>query len=236
MVKGNSVHSTIHSMKFLAAGLLLLCSPLAVSAGTLLAGRVRNTKGQPITGLTIHLYRSNGAGYDHETALTGADGKWSVEVPPGEWWGAARPDELLARGYFCAPGFVWCPELVLCENPGNVWGGGVIEWFQVEVPGEWTQVADGGNIFLVVVPTRPDLTVENPRTSKAGVKVTFETTTLNMTTIRQWRIEKSSDLITWVPMQTVALSGTSPVLVPDPASAETPQCYYRAVQVNDLGR
>ena len=223
MVKGNSVHS----MKFLAAGLLLLCSPLAVSAGTLLAGRVRNTKGQPIAGLTIHLYRSNGAVYDHETALTGADGKWSVEVPPGEWWGAARPDELLARGYFCLPGFVWCPECGSFENPVNLWGGGVIEWFTV---------ADPWNIFLVVVPTRPDLTVENPRTSKAGVKVTFETTTLNMTTIRQWRIEKSTDLITWVPMQTVALSGTSPVLVPDPASAETPQCYYRAVQVEDLGR
>lgn len=202
-----------NAMKFPTAAFLLFCSPWAVSAGTVLARKVRNTLGQPIAGLTIHLYRANGTGYDHKTVLTGPDGKWSVEVPSGEWWGSAHSAELLARGYFCFPGFMLCQQTPSCGSLGGLWGEGVIEWNPVVNP---------GNIVLTVVPTRPDLEVENARTAQAGVKVNFETTSLTMTTIRRWRIEKSTDLSTWVPMQTVALSGTSPVLVPDPPARALP--------------
>ena len=62
----------------------------------------------------------------------------------------------------------------------------------------------------------------------------FETTTSAMTTIRQWSIEKSTDLQSWTPLQTVALSGSSPIIIPDSGSVKAPVCYYRAVQVEDV--
>ena len=207
--------------------ILLLCTAATLAADTRLAGAVRNTAGYPVTALTMHFYRRITTGFEHRTATTGADGKWSIDLPPGEWRGAASTDDLLARGYFCEPGFIWCGEAGQCDGgewPG-LWGPGLIVW---------DPVIDPGAVNLTVVPTRPDLSVEKPRTIEAGVKLTFETTAESMTTIRQWRVEKSTDLRTWTPMQTVALSGTSPVLVPDPASTRTPDCYYRAVQVEDI--
>ena len=205
--------------------------PAAAEGTSHLAGTVRNIAGLPIGGLTLHFYHRKVAGFDHLTTITAADGKWSMELPPGVWRGAAHTDDLLARGYFCEPGFVWCGgagdqcggEVVQVWPP--LWGPGFIEWNRINVP---------ANIILTVIPTRPGLAVEKPRTEEAGVKISFETTTAAMTTIRQWRVEKSTDLVTWKPMQTVALSGVSPVIVPDPASVTAPVCYYRAVQVDDI--
>jgi len=226
-------------VKTLLAGFLILSAPV-LQAATLLAGKIRNAQGSPIAGLTIHFYRNNGAGFDHQTAVTGADGKWQIDLPPGTWRGAAHTDDLLARGYFCYPGFVWRGESGDFGNDFGIvegridridfpplWGGGLIEW---------NPVIDPLRIVASVIPTRPDLSVEHPTSqgTGAGVRVGFETTLLNMTTVRQWRIEKSTDLTTWVPLQTVALSGPSPVVVPDPTSAAVPACYYRAVQVEDL--
>jgi len=212
--------------------LLLACTALPAAAQySRLNGVVRNSSGQPIAGLTIHFYQRTGETFAHRTVSTGADGTWSIELPPGDWRGAARTDDLLALGYFCAPGMPVCinanGELTECPPDAwpPLWGGGEIFWNPILNP---------GLIDITVVPTRPDLSVEKPRTSEAGVKVTFETTAAAMTVTRQWRIEKSTDLIRWQPMLTVALSGTSPVIVPDPASSGTPVCYYRAVQVEDI--
>ncbi len=210
-----------------------MLSASVLQAGTLLAGKIRNAQGSPNGGLTIHFYRANGTGFDHQTAVTGADGKWQIDLPPGTWRGAAHTDDLLARGYFCETGFVWCGDSgEYCIGGGRnnfppLWGGGLIEW---------KPVIDPLRIVLTVIPTRPDLSVERPTSPGTGasIRVAFETTLLNMTTVRQWRIEKSTDLTTWVPLQTVALSGPSPVEVPDPTSAAAPACYYRAVLVEDL--
>lgn len=208
---------------------LVLCTAAAVAAdNTRLSGIVRNTTGKPIAGLVIHFYHRNGLTFDHLTATTAANGTWAIDLPQGEWRGAAHTDDVLARGYFCAPGFVWCGnDGGLCGSDWpSLWGGGVIEWNPLIDPFV--------GVRLTLVPTRPTLTVEKPRSSAAGVKVSFEMTTQDMTLIRQWRIEKSTDLFTWAPLKTVALSGVSPVIVPDPASVSTPSCYYRAVQVEDL--
>lgn len=209
--------------------LLLACTALPAAAQySRLNGVVRNSSGERISSLTLHLYQRTGETFAHRTVNTAADGTWSIELPPGLWFGAAHADDLLARGYFCEPGFIWCDVPGGCTMeaiPIGLWGGGEIVWNPILNP---------GLIDITVVPTRPDLSVEKPRTSEAGVKVTFETTAAAMTVTRQWRIEKSTDLIRWQPMQTVALSGTSPVIVPDPASSGTPVCYYRAVQVEDI--
>jgi hypothetical protein len=216
-------------MNKLTVFLILGTATMADAGTTRLAGMVRNTSGQPIEGLTIHFYQRSGPAFNHLTATTAPSGKWSLELPPGEWRGAAKTDDVLARGYFCVPGFIWCGETgELCDDQWPpLWGGGIIDW---------NPVNDPVDVTLILVPTRPDLTVEKPRTTAAGVSVSFETTDQEMTVVRQWRIEKSTDLTTWSEMQTVALSGSSPVIVPDPASASTPVCYYRAVQVEDLVR
>jgi len=213
--------------------LLFCCAATIVGANTArLSGIVRNTMGKPIAGLVLHFYHPNGLAFDHLAATTAKDGRWVIDLPPGEWRGAARTDDVLARGYFCAPGIPVCigmdNSIVECEAGMDwppLWGGGEILW---------TTISDPRFIDVTLVPTRPTLAVEKPRTAAAGVELSFETTTLDMTLVRRWRIEKSTDLFTWVPMQTVALSGTSPVIVPDPASVSTPVCYYRAVQVEDL--
>ena len=202
--------------------------PAAAESTSRLAGTIRNSTGQPIAGLTIHFYKRNVASFDHVTTSTAADGKWSIELPPGEWRGAAHSDDILKRGYFCFPGFVWCGDAGdQCGVGGwpGLWGPGFIDW---------NPVIDPGLINLTVIPTRPDLASEKPRTADAGVKISFETTAVAMSTIRQWRVEKSTDLLTWQAMQTVALSGASPVIVPDPASVTAAVCYYRAVQVEDI--
>jgi len=210
--------------------LLLLAAVLPAAAETTsrLAGTISNSAGQPIAGLAIHFYKRNVSTFDHLTTSTAADGKWSMVLPPGEWRAAAHTDDLLARGYFCEPGFIWCGEA------GDRCGGG--GWPPLWGPGfiDWRPVIDPGFIHVTVIPTRPDLAPEKPRTTDAGVKISFETTTVAMTTVRQWRVEKSTDLLTWKPMQTVALSGASPVIVPDPGSVTATVCYYRAVQVEDI--
>ncbi len=205
--------------------LLLVSFAVPAAAQTTLSGLVRNTSGERIAGLTIHFYKHTGEGFEHLSVTTAANGTWSIALPAGEWRGAARTDDLLTRGYFCAPGFIWCPEECSGGDWPDLWGGGLIEWEPIELP---------GLIDVTVVPTRPDLSVEKPRTAAAGVKVSFETTDAAMSVTRQWRIEKSSDLRNWQPLQTVALSGSSPVIVPDPESAQAPVCYYRAVQVEDI--
>ncbi len=214
-------------MKTLSA-ILLLCATVSYAADTRLAGIVRDTTGQRLAGLTIHFFHRHASGFDHLTVTTGTNGAWSIELPAGEWRAAAQSDDILKRGYFCFPGFVWCgAEGGTCDGEAwpPLWGGGFIDWNPVINPGQ---------INLTVVPTRPDLRVEKPRTAAAGVTVSFETTVEPMATIRQWRIEKSTDLQSWTMMQTVALSGTSPVIVPDPDSTRAPVCYYRAVQVEDI--
>jgi hypothetical protein len=215
-------------MKTLIAFLVLFTAGI-VSGETNrhLSGTVRNTQGLPIGGLTIHFYQKNGKSFTHLTTVTAANGRWAIDLPPGEWRGAANTNDLLSRGYFCGPGFVWCD--VNCGDVINgppLWGGGEIIWTPI--------IGDPGQVDLTIVPTRPELTAEKPRTAQARVKVSFETTTQDMTLVRQWRIEKSTDLQNWTPMQTVALSGSSPVIVPDPSSVATPVCYYRAVQVENL--
>jgi hypothetical protein len=216
-------------MKTLALFLFFACLPGPARAqSTRLNGVIRDTSGKRIADLSLHFYKRNGAGFDHLTATSAANGTWTIDLPPGEWRGAAHSDDILRRGYFCFPGFVWCGETgELCggEPFPPLWGGGVIEWDPVVNP---------GLVSVVIVPTRPDLSVEKPRTSTAGVKVSFETTTEPMTTVRQWRIEKSTDLANWTALETVALSGDSPVIVPDPGSTSAPVCYYRAVQVADI--
>lgn len=216
-------------MKTLIALFILFTAGLT-GAGTTrhLTGLVRNVPGSPIANLTIHFYQKNGESFTHLTATTGVNGRWAIDLPPGVWRGAASTDDILSRGYFCGPGFVWCGDGPCGVDPGwpPLWGGGEIVWTPIE--------GDPGEVTLIIVPTRPDLSVEKPKTAQAGVKVTFETTTQQMTLIRQWRIEKSTDLLTWTPMQTVALSGTSPVIVPDPVASTAPACYYRAVQVANL--
>jgi hypothetical protein len=209
--------------------LLLACLSAAADAQTTrLSGTVRDNSGKRISDLTLHFYKRNGAAFDHLTVVTAANGTWSIDLPPGEWRGAANSDDILRRGYFCFPGFIWCGDAgELCGGDPfpPLWGDGEIIW---------NPVGDPGLINVTVIPTRPDLGAEKPRTAAAGVKVSFETTTEPMTTVRQWRIEKSTDLAHWTPMQTVALSGSSPVIVPDPGSATAPVCYYRAVQVADV--
>lgn len=208
---------------------LLLTAPFALG-DTRFAGTVKNLKREPIADLTLHFYRRLESGFEHRTVVTSPNGSWQIILPDGEWRGAANTDDVLARGYFCIPGFVWCGgsgELCGGEAWPPLWGGGVIDW-----PG--TPITLPEEINLTVIPTRPELQIEKPRTRETSVRVSFETTTVTIQTVRQWRIEKSTDLQSWTALSTVALSGPSPVLVPDPESEGTEVCYYRAVQIEDI--
>ncbi len=62
----------------IAAGLLLLLSPAAQAAGGTINGTMLDPEGEPIAGVVFQV--SDEAGFA-ETAESGPDGKWSVEVP-----------------------------------------------------------------------------------------------------------------------------------------------------------
>jgi hypothetical protein len=130
-------------MKRLIALLLCCVASSAAADTTRLSGIVRNTSGKPIASLDIHFYRRNGDGFSHLTATTAADGRWTIDLPPGEWRGAAKTDDVISRGYFCEPGFIWCGEAgELCDGViGDwppLWGGGEIIWTQSTIPNSLT--------------------------------------------------------------------------------------------------
>jgi hypothetical protein len=210
------------------------------------AGAFLDVSGVPVGGLDIHFWRPNGVHWEHRVARTAANGTWAIDLPVGGWRGAARPDELLARGYFCEPGsfLQWsstCLSARLIPENGlfevlpcdplvgtwsePLWGLGAIEWQQVTLEGLENQL-------LVAVPTRPLLEVKKRLGEAADVEVSFETqTTLPMQLTRKWRIERSGDLRAWEPMETVELGQVSPLQIQDPASASRPQAFYRAVYI-----
>ena len=225
----HGIHANFATMIRLAV-LTFALTCAAAGADSPWMGMVRNTAGQPIAGLTLHFVAGSGPAAVQLTATTGPDGIWRASLPDLPWRAAPRSAELVARGYFCFPGFVWCPpELGDCTmegQPFDPWGPGLIEWNPIIIPGL--------PIVSIVVPTRPSLAVSRRPAGTTEVQVAFESTTEPMQLVRQWRIEKSSDMIRWSPLRTVALSGNSPVMVPDPESAGVPQCFYRAVQVDDL--
>lgn len=99
---------------------LLLTAPFALG-DTHFSGTVRNTGQQPIADLTLHFYRRLESGFKHRTAVTAPNGSWRIDLPDGEWRGATHTDDVLARGYFCMPGFVWCgePADVFREGPAH---------------------------------------------------------------------------------------------------------------------
>lgn len=219
----------------------------ALPAQRLWGGIFRDVVGKPLADLEMHCWRPNGAVWQHRSTRTDNNGVWSIELPVGDWRIAARPDELLARGYFCEPGSVvgspWtCANaqfdpvtgqfmVVECDPStfpavGILWGPGSIEW---------TPSPEDAPIILTAVPTRPSLEVIKSPNAGASIQLSFETQqTLPMTVTRQWRVEKSTDLIHWTPLQTVALGQLSPIVVPDSGSITQALCYYRAAMVEDV--
>ncbi len=212
------------------------------------AGVIRDTSGTPLSELNIQFWRPNGTHWQNRTTITGPDGKWELTLPASSWAIAPRPADLLARGYFCRPGalpgdftgcldavesttnpgefrIVPCPPGSITNPPPNLWGDWPIEWQPTPI--------DIGQINLITVPTRPTLSVTPPTASGTAISIAFDTQAgLPQTLTRQWQIMKSTDLMTWTPIQLVALAGTSPILLTDPERTST--CYYRAVSAPDL--
>ena len=208
-----------------------------------LSGVVRDTDLQPLAHLTIDFYRkldAEGETWERRSVETAADGSWSIALPAGEWLGAPHPHRLLARGYFCVPGFPIC----IVPEPANT-----LSWTSCEVtslppvwqnPGGeiiWMPPRDPTNIELIAVPTRPSLEVSKPLSEPAAIKVAFETITdpaIEPQLVRQWRVEGSTDGRTWTALAVVALTGSSPIFLTDPDATSAPAVLYRAAQVADL--
>jgi hypothetical protein len=107
-------------------------------------------------------------------------------------------------------------------------GPGIVGWIPVDP-------SQQGQLTLTAVPTTPTLEVIKPPTGTATIQVSFEAQQLQLMTLtRQWRVEKSTDLMHWAPVKTVALGQFSPILINDQDSIGQATCYYRAVMVEDL--
>jgi hypothetical protein len=210
-------------------------APAKARPTTTLSGVLRNHLGQTLDGVTVRGYRRVAPGWQILTTRTQADGTFSLSVPKARpqdrWLVMADADELVARGYFCVPGWI-------IGDPGTVVPGPIC--IAVELlptgfpPSPLTCGFVGDPIIFEAVPTRPDLSITKVHGGEPIVHLTYPWTTLPMQTVRQYVLEKSVDMKNWKPVSTVSLDGFGRVDVPDAASAAEPFCSYRVVETNSL--
>jgi hypothetical protein len=214
--------------------LLILCLIGCVCVGhesataeetVVIAGTLRNREGEALPHITVRASRRVAAGWHTLATETGLDGMFLMAVPKDRWVVMADADELVARGYFCVPGFIV--------------GGPLDDCGMAELPrgvppsplgcGTW-----GQPIILEAVPSRPELAVSKSPGESAVVHMTYPWTTVQMITVRRYVLEKSTDMVNWEPVSTVSLEGYGRLDVEIPGSHTQPCCVFRAVETTPL--
>jgi hypothetical protein len=197
-----------------------------------LTGLLRDHLGQKLGDVTVRGFRRAGPGWQIVTTRTQHDGTFSLTVQHDRWLVMADADELVARGYFCVPGWI-------IDDPGVINPGNPIcidtELFPIGFPpSPLTCGVVGDPIVFEAVPTRPDLSVTKAHGREPVIHLTFPWTTLPMRTVRQYIVQKSVDMVNWTPITTVSLDGQGRIDLPDTASEAQQFCAYRAVETGWL--
>ena len=178
-----------------------------------LTGVVKDISDQPVSGILINFT----SGDDSASTRSGEDGSYSVDVEnTGEAWTISLDEaELIALGYFCFPDFVWNPEIEPIDPV-------------VIIP------------ELTTVPLRPELTMERSTDGVSCVRLNFDwVDELVPTVLREYRIERSTDMNEWTEVMTVSLA-CPPIEFFDETVGDEEVCHYRAVEgtsfnVGELG-
>jgi hypothetical protein len=167
---------------FLAAGNIVAAEPSTITIG----GTIVNHKGHVFTNVTVY-----GIGTIESRAAilnTKSDiqGKWQLNVPPGNWLIRVDPDELIVRGYSCFP-----------------------DW------NEWV-FRSVTNIVFEVIPTRPIFGVPKLVEEGLRHTITFDTTTVApVENVRTYNVQQTIDQIRWTTIASISLTN-SPIEITDP--------------------
>ncbi|MFT4641252.1 MAG: hypothetical protein ACI8T1_004589 [Verrucomicrobiales bacterium] len=147
---------------------------------------------------------------------TDPEGRFSIEVPSGRWTGIPDEIELLKRGYFCLPGFVWEPEIVVDDT-------GI-------VPGEIILFESPVDMELIAVPITPEIKMTDRDMEKGTVKLTaefqfgeFEPPFFNVV----YQIWRSEDMKNWEQVTLMGIDSFVRTKFGDTAPGNG-RCYYRA--------
>ncbi|MDA0812931.1 MAG: hypothetical protein O3C21_11165 [Verrucomicrobia bacterium] len=168
-----------------------------------LVGVVRDNSGEAVGDVLMHI--AGGEGVNLETR-TLADGSYVVEVPDGDvqWTLAVDERELLERGYFCLPDFAWQPG-----DPGII-------------------------PILTAVPLQPKLNLTRTSDGIACLQLSFDWADgLQPSILRQYRIERTTDMVNWEEVVTLALA-CPPMMLFDETVKRERQSVYRTVATDPV--
>jgi hypothetical protein len=177
-----------------------------------LTGFVIDDSGVPVDGILVHARSGVGEGQLVVSGRTAEDGSYALEIPDATrgWQVVTDERELLEWGYFCVPGSFWPGEEGI--EPGVI----------VEIP------------ELTTVPLRPELMLVRSEAGVSCVRLDFDWISgISPSVLRQYRIERSTDMKSWTEVITVAL-GCPPMSVFDETQSEFECGYYRAVAVEPV--
>ncbi|MGK0185234.1 MAG: hypothetical protein ACI9R3_001010 [Verrucomicrobiales bacterium] len=178
---------------------------------TPIKGSIVSIAGDPLGDITVTVSANlDGQSVSHSTK-TDANGSFEFTVPEARWSGGPDMDELIKAGYFCFPDFIWDPALEIPEIDPR--------------PGGTIIVRNPSDIQLVGIPTRPELSLTRAHDAVV-LTAKFEMPNDGVVdTVRNYRIERSSDLKDWQPFGTASSDGASTEL----SDAIREGAYYRAV-------
>lgn len=219
------------SSSFVLLSALILCTGFtALAEDTItLSGCIRDGVDVPLGNLTLDLTGQ----VDGETLTTSvktdADGKFSIEVPQGEWKGVPDEEELLTLGYFCLPGFEWDPSFDFLDGSEDRF---------VFAPGEIVQVPSPKDIELIAVPVMPTLKVreKNEKQGLVLIDAAFEFPEEQAPAdfFGDYEILRSVDMKTWETAMVLMLNSSFANTFTDLAQDDADQCYYKARRFGPL--
>ncbi len=194
----------------------------ADTPGLLIKGQVLDYRRNPGTHYTIHARSTSGPAI-HSLTLTDNLGNYVFEVLPGDWRIEVDPNELISRGFFCAPFITICPSPAECPP-----SGGSVQ------PPAWIIHPPGTVITImpvIITPLRPVLSApEIQSEGTVSILLTFDTTWLPLLVVRTYRVESSENMETWSPVLTTDLI-TSPIIVTETQLNPSRQRFFRAIMV-----
>ncbi|MGJ8697884.1 MAG: hypothetical protein ACSHYF_16320 [Verrucomicrobiaceae bacterium] len=88
--------------------------------------------------------------------------------------------------------------------------------------------------IIAAVPLQPNLSILRNNNGTTALRANFDWLEgIQPILLRQFRIERSKDLINWETIDTIQLANP-PLLIPDPTAGEQKQTYYRAIPIGDF--
>ena len=187
-----------------------------------LSGWIHDKAGNPLAGITLVLSGIVEEKKLAKSLITDSEGKFSIEVPSGNWIGIPDEIELLERGYFCMPGWEWDPETL----------GGLT----VSRPGEIVQFQDPMGMELIAVPIIPTLKVTGRDPGNGSVKLTAEFIFGEVPPplfSANYQVYRSEDMKIWEPFTVIGMNNLRPSAFLD-STSERGRCFYRAQRLGPV--